>query len=112
MQSTFANRPAVSPEDLALVFTALCLTSTQPIQEPTQVLVPQLGRRYAMTNTSDTPDFKPPAAFDKQWAKLLCQFPKFMAVSNSDGIHAQLDAAEDICALFVRYYSHSLFPTS
>ncbi|KAJ7860720.1 hypothetical protein B0H14DRAFT_3445924 [Mycena olivaceomarginata] len=100
MQSTFVNRQAISPEDLALVFTALRLTSTQPVQEPIQILVTQLGRCYAMTSTSDTPDFVLPAALDKQWAKLLCQFPKFMALSNSDGIHAHLDGAEDICALF------------
>ncbi|KAF8166429.1 hypothetical protein K438DRAFT_1984234 [Mycena galopus ATCC 62051] len=91
---------SISAEELAVVLTALRISSTPAAIPTSSVFVPQLGRRYTMTSTPETPDFKLPAGLDKQWAKLLHPIPKFMALSNTDGIHAQLDGADDICALF------------
>ncbi|KAF8199743.1 hypothetical protein K438DRAFT_1758839 [Mycena galopus ATCC 62051] len=105
MQSPFSTLPAISAEELAVVLTALRISSTPPAIPTSSVFIPQLGHRYTMTSTPETPEFKPPAGLDKQWAKLLCQIPKFMALSNTNGIHAQLDGADDICALFVCYYN-------
>ncbi|KAF8177393.1 hypothetical protein K438DRAFT_1978685 [Mycena galopus ATCC 62051] len=103
MQSPFTTLPAISAEELAVIFTALRLSSTPSAIPTSSVFAPQLGCRYTMTSTPDTPEFKLPAGLDKQWAKLLRQIPSSMV---------QMTSALSSCNLFLKDAHCANFATS